>query len=227
MFGRPGLCSVRMADWVTNSCGGTRWRTLPNGLIEVEGEGTPAYAPTSAEFANLQRTWTNWQGLFRSASRQYGVPVSWVVAIATNETGPWSKDPAGQASIISFDQGVGIMQITKYPGTTVEQMLVPAQNIATGASILRKHSDRYGGELPYVAAAYNAGGVYCSPGNNEWNFRTTGNYPRRAVQYNNAALMYLPLGATFASMLGWSFAGAIVAGVGWFGLRWWRQLQGR
>jgi hypothetical protein len=215
-----------VADWVDNSCGGRRWRTLPNGLIEVEGEGTPVYAPGSADFANLERTWTNWAPLFQSAARQYGIPVSWVVAMATSETGAWSNDPARQASIISFDQGVGIMQITKYPGTTVEQMLVPANNVATGAKILREKADRFGAELPYVAAGYNAGGVYCSPGANEWNFRATANYPRRALQYNNAALMYLRLGAaTFASMLGWSVIGGIVAGVGWFGLQWWRRRQ--
>jgi hypothetical protein len=48
------------------------------------------------------------------------------------------------------------------------------------------------------------------------------------VQYNNAAIMYLPLGAmTFASMLGWSLTGGIIAGVGWFGLRWWRERTGK
>ena len=212
-----------MADWVNNQCGGTRWRTLPNGLIEVEGEGTPVYTPESAEFRNLAQTWRNWEGLFRSAASHYRVPVSWVVAIATTESGNLSKDPERQSSVVSFDQGVGIMQITKYPGTTVEQMLVPANNIATGAMILRKHADRYAAELPYVAAAYNAGGVYCSPGNNEWNFRATGNYPRRALQYNNAALLYL--GVTQASMLSWTLGGVLVSGAAAAGYFWWRSRQ--
>lgn len=210
-----------MADWVNNQCGGRRWRTLSNGLVEIEGEGAPAYLPGSAEFTNLQRTWANWASLFRSAARQYGIPIAWMAALATTESGPWSTDPERQASVISYDQGVGIMQITKYPGTTVEQMLVPQANILTGAKIIREKVDRFGPELPYVAAGYNAGGVYCSPGNNEWNFRTTGNYPRRAIMYNNAARAYL--GVTQASLLTWTLSGAVVTGLAGAGYLWWQR----
>lgn len=197
-----------MSDW-QSPCGGARWRTLSNGLVEVEGEGVPAYSVSSPEFRNLAATWRNWQSLFRSSARRYGIPVSWVVAIAATETGPWASDPQQQATVVSFDQGVGVMQITRYPGTTAAQMADPRANIDTGAMILGKHAARFGYELPAVAASFNAGSVYCSPGNNEWNLRTTGDYPRKALMYNNSALLYLDPGQ---STLAWMFCGVAVSG---------------
>jgi soluble lytic murein transglycosylase-like protein len=209
-----------MSDW-QSPCGGRRWRTLPSGLVEVEGEGTPAYAVSSAEFRNLAATWTNWRPFFRAAASRYGIPVSWVVAIAASETGPWSSNPQGQASVVSFDNGVGIMQITNYPGVTPAQMADPRANIDTGAMILGKHAARFGYELPAVAAAYNAGSVYCSPGNNEWNVRTTGDYPRHALMNNNAAI--LSLGVNESSTLAWMFSGVLVSGVVAGAYLWWAQ----
>lgn len=210
-----------MADWISNQCGGARWRTLPNWIVEVEGQGTPAYEPGSSAYENLSRTWSNWSGLFRSAASRYGIAVSWVVAIATNETGSLATDAARQASVISFDEGVGIMQITRYPGTTVAEMQDPRANVLTGARILRDKSDRYGAELPYVAAGYNAGGVYCSPGNNEWNFRSTGDYSGRAVRFNNSAILYL--GVNSGSLLATMTQGALAAAVVGSAYVYWRK----
>jgi len=195
-----------------NRCGGRRWRSLPGGLVEVEGEGTPAYTPGSAQFLNLARTWANWSSLFRSAAQQYRIPVSWVVGIATTETGAWSNDPSRQANIVSYAAAVGIMQvIPQYQGMTTAQLQDPATNVRTGAKILSQHAARFGPELPYIAAAYNAGSVYCDPGRNEWNLRADANYPRQALMYNNSALLYLPLSS--AGMLAWTLGGAAVAGV--------------
>lgn len=176
---------------------------------------------SSAEFRNLAATWSNWQALFRGAARRYGIPVSWVVGIATTETGSLASAPQRQASVVSFDNGVGIMQITNYPGTTAAQMADPRANIDIGALILSKHAARFGYELPAVAASYNAGSVYCDPGRNEWNLRTTGDYPRKALMYNNAALLYLSVNE--ASILTWSLGGALVVVAGYGAYRLWER----
>jgi len=213
-----------MADWV-NRCGGKRWRTLPNGLIEVEGEGTPAYQPGSAQFANLTRMWNNWGALFRSAAARYGIPVSWVLGIATTETGAWSNDPARQATIISYADAVGIMQvIPRFQSMTAAQLQDPSTNVATGARILSQHAKTFGAELPYMAAAYNAGSVYCDVGRNEWNFRADANYPRQALQYNNAALLYLNLSS---STLAWMVGGMTVTALGAVALLGWQRWRAR
>ena len=96
----------------TNRCGGTRWDMLPDGLIEVEGEGVPAFEPGSARFEQMVATWENWRGLILDAAADNGLPPQWILAIMCQETGPWSNDPARQASIVAPDGGVGLMQIT-------------------------------------------------------------------------------------------------------------------
>lgn len=175
-----------------NPCGGRRWRQARDGRIEVEGEGFPRYAPSSPEYENMARTWSNWAPQFRSASRATGVPAHVLLAFATVETGPWSTDPVEQATIGSHAGAIGVMQIMPIAargyGRTAEQMTDPATNILTGAEII---ADRLaeGFELPSVAAKYNAGpGRHCNVGRNEWNLFADHNYPRQVIQYVNAAI---------------------------------------
>lgn len=208
-----------MSDW-QSPCGGHRWRTLSNGLIEVEGEGTPAYQPGSAQFRNLSQTWVNWRPLFRAAAKRHGVPLSWMAAIASVETGAWSNNPAQQASIVSSAAAVGIMQvIPRFQGMTTAQLQTPSVNVDTGAKILNQLATRFGHELPAVAASYNAGSVYCDTGRNEWNLRADANYPRQALMYNNSALQFLDLGS---STLAWMFSGVAVSGIVAAGYLWWQ-----
>lgn len=208
-----------MSDW-SNPCGGHRWRTLSNGLVEVEGAGTPIFEPASPQFQHLARTWSSWGGLMRASARRYSVPISWMPAIATTETGAWANDPQQQATIISAAGAVGVMQvIPSYQKMTTAQLQNPATNIDTSAKILSRLIARYGYDLPAVAAAYNAGGVYCSPGLNEWNLRAEGNYPRQALTFNNSALTFLDLGEP---VLAWMITGGVISGalaVGYFWLR--------
>lgn len=200
-----------MPDWVNNRCGGVRWRSYPNGLIEVEGQGFPAVTPADGAFKHLVETWGNWKSLFRKGASQQNLPVSWLVGIATTETGNWSGRPAEQATIVSPAGAVGVMQIMPaYQPETAAQLSMPAINIPVGARILRKLTSSAGGlQLPYVSALYNAGHIECRS-INQWNLFSEGDYPTRAVKYNNGAILYLDVNAP--NWTGYALGGIAVAG---------------
>lgn len=181
-----------MSEW-TNPCGGKRWRTLSDGRIEVEGEGVPSYPPGSPQYAYMTCCWQRWGGLIRGAAAKYGVPVSWIVAIMSQETGLWCpKGGLTQEAIVSGDGGYGLMQIQNSTapscGGTPRDMLEPARNIDCGAQVLQRQMKRYGRDLPAVAAAYNAGSVRCNVGRNVWSLHSTGDYPGNVLRYSNAAI---------------------------------------
>jgi hypothetical protein len=204
--------------WV-NKCGGKRWRHLPSGLIEVEGEGTPAYPPGSDHFPHVQNTWNNWSPYFQEAAKEYALPVSWLVGIGATETGYVANNPQTQATIVSPASAQGVMQLM--PSTAHSLGLDPAQrtdprlNIMYGAKLLRMDAERYGWQLPYMAAAYNAGHVECRTGYNEWNIFSEGNYPRRTIQFNNSAMLYLKLSSGLSASViaggGFAIAGLATA----------------
>lgn len=187
----------------TNRCGGTRWDMLPDGLIEVEGEGVPAFEPGSARFEQMVATWENWRGLILDAAADNGLPPQWILAIMCQETGPWSNDPARQASIVAPDGGVGLMQITDPSLGDPHAMLDPATNVAVGAAFLGRLDELRNGEFPEIAASYNAGGVYCGSTGNRWAMRMTGDYVGNVIRWNNTALLHLSLGRSHL-MLGLS-----------------------
>ena len=151
---------------------------------------------------------------------KWKVPASWLVAIATQESGYLSGNPAKQASIQSADgfSSIGIMQ--PIPGTAIslgyrpEDRFDPAKNIDMGAKLIAQGSAKYGGEFPLVAAAYNAGSARCSPGRNPWNLVVTDNYVGNAVAFNNTAITALKIGKGLAiSATAALFAGTVVSGV--------------
>jgi soluble lytic murein transglycosylase-like protein len=207
-----------VTDWAVNKCGGTRWRTLPDSLIEVEGEGVPVLSPTDKRFELLARTWANWASYFRASARANHIPISWLVAIATVETGGWSNDPQKQATIGSPVGAVGIMQfmpnIPAMFGFTAADRTDPQKSIEMGARFLALLAKNNSGQLPLMAASYNHGHVACDPGHNEWNLVADANYPRQALLYNNTAIRYLDLGASAIAyaLAGIAFAGAAVVG---------------
>jgi soluble lytic murein transglycosylase-like protein len=211
-----------------NKCGGKRWRTLRDGRIEVEGEGVPLVRPGTARFKQLERNWRNWSSLLSSAAARYKLPLSWLVALATVETGSWSDRPSVQASIRSPAGAVGIMQIMpQYQPESAAQLTDPRTNTNVAARIVRDLVDgRTGPELPHIASAYNAGagstslGVRCAPSRNEWALMADANYPRQALELNNSAITYLKLGrVSLASVATGSILAAAVLGAVW----WWRQ----
>lgn len=211
-----------------NPCGGKRWRLLPSGLIEVEGEGTPSFPESSAEFRNMAQTWKNFGGELASAGDRHGVPVSWMLAVATMETGHLSSDPKKQAQAVSPAGAIGVMQIMPanaqpFGGRTADQLFNPSDNIDTGARILATHlKDPARGGLPGISALYNSGRL-CQAGRNEWNLLADANYPRKVILWNNSAVMngmtggvstmtLLVLGAAFGSALALAVAGVLSGG---------------
>ena len=173
-----------------NPCGGKRWRTLPSGYIEIEGEGTPRYPKGSSSMRYLEQSWRNWKPLFIAASKSTGVPARWLASISAIETGLWSNDPERQRTISSHVGAVGIMQIMPSTGALYgvkrDQLFDPAINIMTGAKVIRERMTK-GYDLPSICAFYNSGSL-CSPGRNEWNLRADSNYPRHVILWNNAML---------------------------------------
>jgi len=212
---------------VANPCGGRDWLTLPSGLIEVGGD-TPEYSPGSLQYEQMLQTWANFGRLLEREASRIGVPVSWLLSVATMETGRWSDDKREQATIMSPVGAIGVMQIM--PRTAVgfhrdpEQMTDPNENIAVGAELIASLSNRLGPELPAISAAYNSGRVCdTSPCTkcNEWNLYADANYPGKVIRWNNAAILYglpaPPLQAGVA-FLGAGLAAAGVA-VAWRMLR--------
>lgn len=176
-----------------NPCGGARWQTLPDGLIEIEGQGTPAFEPGSERFRQMEQSWQNWRPLILSNAKDNGIPARWILATICQETGPWSDDPDKQAGIVSFDGGVGVMQITDKSLGNPADMLDPATNIAVGSALLGRLARQYDGELPEIAASYNAGRVRCGATGNPWGMVMTGDYVGGVVKWNNAAVLYMKL----------------------------------
>jgi soluble lytic murein transglycosylase-like protein len=213
----------------TNPCGGKRWRLLPSGLIEVEGEGTPVYEPGRAQYGYLERTWGNWGPLFEAAAAAHGVPASWPLAFATIETGLWSSDPARQASIVSPAGAQGVMQLmpatARIYGIDPSERADPALNIDAGTALIADLVAKYGDPVA-ATAPYNSGGLCTSRGypngcvgRNEWNLCADHNYPRAVIQWNNAAIEYLGVGKTSAlRSIGWAMAlgGAALLGLAYY-----------
>ncbi|HEX9620191.1 MAG TPA: transglycosylase SLT domain-containing protein [Polyangiaceae bacterium] len=190
-----------------NPCGGKAWELLASGEIAIQGEGTPVLAPTSAAATLMLQNWTNWASMLRAAASKYGVPVTWLLAIATMETGPWSKNPLQQAGMISPAGAVGVMQImpatASMLGVAPGQLTDPAVNIDAGAKLVAQLAAKNPSGLPAISAAYNSGKVCgcAKSGCNEWNLYADANYPRRVIEWNNTAIA-AGLGSSFGpSML--------------------------
>jgi len=206
-------------EWV-NPCGGMRWTTLADGRIQLENGTIPAWAPGSNEERIVQLTWQNWGPEFRSASSEFGVPLGWLVAIATSETGFVASNKEHQRTIVSSDgfSSVGIMQpipsTTKAYGYSLEDRYDPQKNINIGAEVLLDDAETANGRVggfPVVAAMYNggSGGGGCRTGNDVFNLKGyRGEYATRAIKNLNTAIGFLPRGFSKAAI------GIGIAGVG-------------
>lgn len=203
----------------TNPCGGKRWRVLPSGLIEVEGEGTPTLDPNSASFKLMAQTWKNWGGALGRAASKYDLPVSWLLAVATMETGFLSADPVKQAQAQSPVGAIGVMQVMPFNATSfglksADELFDPEKNIDVGAHILANDNKNLNaGGLPGISAMYNSGKLCTTdPNRNEWMLLADANYPRRVIEWNNAALesgLVFALGASSVAFLGAATGAAI------------------
>lgn len=196
----------------TNACGGLRWEMQGDGLIAVEGQGTPFFAPGSIQFQQMEQTWANWGALFLDASGTTGVPPAWLLAIATEETGLWSAEPSDQASKVSYAGAIGVMQIMPATangfGADAADMFDPKENIRVGSELLAKLAKLRDAQLPEMAAAYNSGRV-CDAGRNQWNLAMANDYAGAVIKWNNAAVMYLDMSPRYGrTLLGFAMGGA-------------------
>ncbi len=197
--------TVAVSQWV-NPCGGLLWRTLGDGRIEVQGQGMPSWAPSSAQRKYLVQTWQNWKPIFQATAQRYGLPASWLVAIATMESGLWSGNPTQQATIGSFDGSIGIMQpltlVSSMYGYSSADRADPAKNIDMGSHLIADNAKTKNGQLggfPVVAAMFNGGSGSggCNPGNDVFNLKgyhgpggswPTAVYASNAIRYQNTAV---------------------------------------
>lgn len=224
-----------MADF-SNPCGGTRWRELANGQIEIEGRGV-LYTNTEDSRYTYQ-SWQNFSAEILAASKRRGVPVSWILAIIVVETGMWSGNrdkqiggPINCPATCCYGP-MAVMVCPYMNGRTyggypdAEDMLDPRKNIDAGAAIMASHQ-RKGYDLPAIAALYNSGGLCCPnspatpsrPGGRQWNefslcSASPGGmpYPELAIRVNNTAIASLKLGS--APVLLYAAVGALVVAAG-------------
>lgn len=204
-----------MTTFTQSPCSGVGWATLSNGMIEIEGQGTPMVHPGDARFTNLERTWRNFGPELENAASTFGLPVSWLLAFATQETGHLSGNREAQRTAVSPANARGFLQILPgpggpYPSIPAETYFNPtACALLSAEFIAKKLVPRYGMNLPLLGAAYNAGSVRCADDRNVFGLFAEHDYPRALVLYNNAAVQYLKLSTwSLVEALVWSAAGA-------------------
>lgn len=217
----------------TNPCGGTRWRHLDDGSIEVEGAGVRLYEPGDARHDIVVGTWRNWGCLLGDAARKYDLPVSWLLAIACVETGAWWQNATDQSEAVSYAGATGVMQIMPSTARLLDyepaQMFTPSLNIDAGAKLIASINARVTGGLPAICGAYNSGKVCCddargcAPGcENQYRVCTDGDYPGAAIRFNNTAVAYLDLGPCGGGLVRLATAGLFAVGA-WGFYRWWQK----
>ncbi len=179
-------------SWFDSGCGaGPRARWLPDGSIEIEGEGVPVKA--------LPKDVAQWSAQIAKAAAKHGVPPQLVAGIMATESG-------GQQRVHSWCcyglMGLLPKTASEQAGRTVsptELVEGPALNIDLGTKLLETLWKKYGGNVVKIAASYNAGGPYCSPAKgcstvNRWGLRAdcvngkAVDYSGRVIGFSNAAV---------------------------------------
>lgn len=204
------------APWV-NPCGGRSWRATDDGGIEVDGFGVMLHEPGSSGQKTVEQTYLNWDDAFHAAADKYGVPVSWLVAIASNETGFLSASPDRQRTVSRTEpsgvMSVGIMQpltgTAAALGFDPTQLVDPFVNISVAAAFFLNPSmggKALGYGFPAVAATYNAGRI-CNVGNDMFNTAGhKGQYVTNAIKFlNTAVAMGLGVEGTADAAIGATF----------------------
>lgn len=132
------------------------WRTRSRGPVEVQGLGVPTL--TGDARVQLESVSSRWGALAELAARRYGIARALILGIMNAESG-------GNPNVESSAGAVGLMQLMPmwWGGRTKADMMQPQTSIDLGARLLGDLWRRYGGDVPSIAAAYNAGAVYSAP----------------------------------------------------------------
>ncbi len=166
-----------MAGWQDFGCSGSarRWRQLENGMIEIEGQGTPLAARAWPTKVNERA-----ESIGRWAAH-YEVPEPYVAAIMALETAgenvcrtaAGGLCHGGDCECVS-GEGCGVMatlpatyqlalELDHRP-TCSEIMSDEDQAVRAGTAYLKMLLDKYDGDFVKAAVAYNAGSVRCGRG---------------------------------------------------------------
>jgi hypothetical protein len=188
------------------------WRTLPDGLIEVDGR-PPTLGGTGAKLFDQQVA--HWAAICIRVGAVFGVPPHWLLGMIYRESG-------GNPFAHSADAGFGLMQITSAAaraGHTDGELYDAETNIRLGAKLIAAQR-RAGDQLPEAASKYNAGasadGKPHPSAVSPWGMRETAGHISSVVAAANYALRYL-------ERIGASVAGGglvLFVGVG-IALAWW------
>ncbi len=120
----------------------------------------------------------NFDGLIREVSSAYGVEYALVKAIVKAESGFNHR-------AVSPKGARGLMQLM--PATAAQQQVQdvfrPRDNIEGGVRHLRWLLDRYGGNVPFAVAAYNAGHQRVEEANGIPNIPETREYLARVLRF--------------------------------------------
>jgi hypothetical protein len=152
--------------WASFDCPDSkRWRYLPDGRVEIEGEGATTGSWTTAV--------DQWRELVMKHAAAFGIPPAWIAAImsieSTGKPGQCKRLPGGACNT---GEGIGLMAIMTATATSMAGRPVSAEdllndndlNIELGTKYLKYQLDRYGGDPVKASVGYNAGGVRCGQG---------------------------------------------------------------
>lgn len=139
-----------------SNAGGLRWRTLDDKTIEIEGQGV-VQAPDTGYFADakfIDSVYDQWGDRIEAWSDANGVDGPWTGALMIIES-RGKNYPANSAG------AGGLMALLQ---STMDNMLGrhgnlndPDDSIDAGTRYLAQLKARYAGQLPAMAAGYNAG----------------------------------------------------------------------
>lgn len=204
----------------------TVYRTLDDGTTQTWDEATKEWTTPmlSAPLAKIFDTKVlRWAPLALDNAARTGVPAYITLAMIHRES-------RGNPDVISFDHGLGLMQITSNSlkrGLTDAEVLIPENNVAIGTDFLKKLMAGVGADVPKLASMFNAGATVdankrpapwpstVSP----WGFRETKGHITEEVAAANTAIdrlrRYEPpaTGSTGGKLSGVAIAGIMTVGL--------------
>lgn len=154
-------------DWTRKCETSPRWRTLPNGQIEVEGQGVPLAEETgyNQDRKVIQSVWEKWKHVILPAAAAHNIPPLWILAIIIIESkgtdyNATHMNGAGYGGLMGM--GPQSMKIGLGRPSSVEEVIDPALNVMGGAGFMAYNMAKFGAELPIVMNSHNAGSPKCS-----------------------------------------------------------------
>ena len=167
--------------------GGPSLTLLDDGRIDVSGMG------------QITRAWgknvNQWKDLISKAAAKWDVPEAWIAGVMLQESGgtQHALSPVGAVGLMQIMPSTP-MQVYKEP-ISKEDLWKPEVNIDFGARLLATLAKKMNWNPVYVAASYNAGGVYPFSGSASscthdglWHLRENCGYCEQVVRGINSAI---------------------------------------